>query len=453
MKHHPDYLARKECVNHWYAPARIGLFYHWGLFTGGGMTTADGHFVPLRYKTVEEFEAAAPSPEAIAKNLFATARRFGAKYVNFTCLHAADGYAVMFPTKQPEFTLKTSKDYLGAVIEESARTGIRLIIYIPMCSAHVNAPEGPYMRGISNQREARGLYGRLVEEIGERYDKPKIGGFWLDGGFTEPFLDFPAFIKNVFPEAIVNVNSCTFLEVKEDDFSVTEFLDSAPVPPYNRPSALTKVNSYCIGAPPDDFNEDIPNCASWWYWEDRGPFRKEIGAKEKPYLDNPNFLLKQMISSLGQRGQWNFTFGIPVRLDGTLEEKYHPMFDKVERFMRWGSEAIYNTTGGKTSPIRPGFFHGGGFCSVTFPRENPKICYVLITEPPDAAKSGYFLVPPGPDPYAAFFTNGLEPIRVSDLRTGAAIDFDMPGGMGFHVRDMDWNDISEHGVKVLKVEF
>ena len=160
MKLNQDYLARKKRVNKWYAPARIGLFYHWGLFTGGGMTTSDMNFTPLAYKSVEEFEAAAPKPEVIAENLFATARRFGAKYVNFTCLHAADGYAVLFPTKQPEFTLKTNQDYLGAVIDESFRTGIRLMIYIPMCSAHVNAKGGPYLDGVNNQKDARNLYGR-----------------------------------------------------------------------------------------------------------------------------------------------------------------------------------------------------------------------------------------------------------------------------------------------------
>ena len=451
MKFNADYQARKERINRWYAPARLGLFYHWGLFTGGGMTTSSKNdYIPLTYSDINAFEAAAPEPEVVARNLVATAQKFGAKYINFTCLHSNDGYAVMFPSLQPEFMLKTNKDYLGAVIEESARSGIRLMIYIPMCSGHVNALGGPYLKGVASQSDARNLYGRLVAEIGERYDKSKIGGFWLDGGFTTPFLDFPAYIKTIFPEAVVNVNSCTFLEVKEVDFGVTEFTSSEPVPPYNRPSGLTAVNEYSIGAPPNDFIEDIPCCGSWWYWSDQST---SVAQNEKPYLDEPNFLLRQMISSLGQRGQWNFVLGIPIQLDGTLEAKYHPMFDRVEAFLRWGSEAVYNTTGGINSPIRPGSFHGGGFCSVTVSLDNPDICYILITEPPDANKSGFFLKPPDSEPYAAFFTNGLTPVRIHDMRTGRSLDFSMPGGMGFHLRNIDWSDVNKFGVKVLKVEF
>src|SRR5690606_31058778 len=98
--------------------------------------------------------------------------------------------------------------------------------------------------------------------------------------------------------------------------------------------------------PPDDFNEDIPNCASWWYWKNRGRFAAGISNKEKPYLDDKFFLLKQLISSLGQRGQWNFTLGLPVLIDGTVEEMYWPMLDAVSEFLKWGSEAVYNTTGG-----------------------------------------------------------------------------------------------------------
>ena len=41
MNFHPDFIARKERVNQWFAPARLGIFYHWGFFTGGGLTSCD----------------------------------------------------------------------------------------------------------------------------------------------------------------------------------------------------------------------------------------------------------------------------------------------------------------------------------------------------------------------------------------------------------------------------
>jgi hypothetical protein len=32
-----EYQEREARVAQWYAPARFGLFCHWGLFTGGGI--------------------------------------------------------------------------------------------------------------------------------------------------------------------------------------------------------------------------------------------------------------------------------------------------------------------------------------------------------------------------------------------------------------------------------
>ena len=46
-----EHLARRERVMKWYAPARLGLFYHWGLYTGGGCTHATPEYsAPLTYR-------------------------------------------------------------------------------------------------------------------------------------------------------------------------------------------------------------------------------------------------------------------------------------------------------------------------------------------------------------------------------------------------------------------
>jgi len=450
MEMNQDFLARKERVMEWYAPARLGLFVHWGLYTGGGMITGGPNFTPLTYPDIASFEAAAPTPEEFASNIVALAEKIGAKYINLTLLHSNDGYAIIYPTALTEFQLRTTKDYLGAVLNVCEQHGIRVMVYFPLEVAATEIKGGPYIApGIT----ARALYEKLIQELSERYGD-KIGGFWLDGGFTDAFLDFPAYIRQFFPAAIINVNSCTFGQVADVDFTVTEFLGDVPSPAYDRPSGLRKMNKFNINVPPDDFNEDIPNCASWWYWKNRGRFAAGISNKEKPYLDDKFFLVKQLISSLGQRGQWNCTLGLPVLIDGTVEEMYWPMLDAVSEFLKWGSEAVYKTTGGIKSPIRPGSFHGGGYCSVTQSLETPSNCYVLVTEAPAAERSGYFLQSPHPgSSYAAFFTNGYVPVCISDLRSGEVLEFSMPGGNGVYLKDVDWSDVQQYGVKVLKVEF
>src|SRR5580658_2106560 len=72
-----EYQERQERVSQWYAPARFGLFCHWGLFTGGGDSSTDEPH-PFCHNTVAEFEAAS-DPGVMASNLVATAKRMGVR--------------------------------------------------------------------------------------------------------------------------------------------------------------------------------------------------------------------------------------------------------------------------------------------------------------------------------------------------------------------------------------
>lgn len=83
--------------------------------------------------------------------------------------------------------------------------------------------------------------------------------------------------------------------------------------------------------------------------------------------------------------------------------------------------------------------------------EAPNICYILITDPPERSKGGFFMKKNSL--YAAFYTKGRVPESVQDLRTGEFLDFAMPGGNGFYLSNIDWNDVRIFGAKVLKVKF
>src|SRR6202044_3043401 len=106
-----EYQERQQRVSQWYAPARFGLFCHWGLFTGSSNDNAN----VTCYNSIAEFEAAADDPDVIASNIVATAELMGARYITFSLLHSDDRHAVLFPAKTPGFKLKTTKDYIGAL--------------------------------------------------------------------------------------------------------------------------------------------------------------------------------------------------------------------------------------------------------------------------------------------------------------------------------------------------
>ncbi len=438
MNHSQSYRTRKHNVMKWYAPARFGFFCHWGLYTGGGNTHTDAaQEKPLTYKSPAEFEAAAGDPDKVAANMVAAAEFCGAKYLTLTMLHSNSALCVLYPTRVPGFRYKTQNDYLGAVIRRAHERGIRPIIYLPCRADHWSSLSmGPC---VSEELRDSAAYAAAVREMAaelfEIHGK-KVAGFWLDGMSPE-MKGFPAFLKKLNPDAIAIVNNHTSLELEAMDYGTTEFLPETPIPPYCRPNALRRVAPFNISIPGRDFNEDIPTCCAWW---DHGDNRALQSAQ--PYLDDRCFLLRQMISSLGQRGQWNFALGIGPRIDGTMPPEFADSLQCVHDFMSWGAEAIYNTTGGEDSPIIPGFFTAPwspqGFCSVTRRLDEPDTCYILVTGAPDCDS-------------AMFHTSGLEPRQITDLRTGQEIPFTMLSGI--YLENVDWSDVEKHGVKVFKVSF
>jgi hypothetical protein len=72
---------------------------------------------------------------------------------------------------------------------------------MPIEGHHWNAPGGPYLdEGCRDQAGLCRLLTGLIDELAERYG-PTIAGFWLDGGITTEFCDFPRHIHHRFPEA------------------------------------------------------------------------------------------------------------------------------------------------------------------------------------------------------------------------------------------------------------
>ncbi len=434
-----NYLRRKHHLERWFSPARFGLFFHWGLFTGGGNThrEADQEH-PLSYSTPEALEAAAPDPDAVAENMVRMAQSCGARYITLTLLHTNEACCVLYPTGIKAYRYHTTLDYAGAFLKACGKAGIRALFYMPASADHWESVSmGPTVSEEARTHAGyRSVAESLIRELAERYGNA-ISGFWIDGMNPE-MKSFPAYIRRWFSDAVIINNNNTSLDIEEVDCGTTEFLSGNPEPSYCRPSALrTSGLPFHISIPGHDFNEDIPTCCGWWYHG-----AGESGTDAAPYLADRRFLLRQMISSLGQHGQWNFAFGIGPMIDGNPPPEFVPSLETVRDFLSWGGEAIYETTGGGRSLIFPGYFTAPwsppGFCSVTQSLKDPRIHYILITE-----------APPVPD--AMFRTTGELPTSITDLRTGQKIPFRMLGGI--LLEQQDWSDVDQYGAKVLKVIF
>jgi alpha-L-fucosidase len=422
-----EYQQRQERVSQWYAPARFGLFCHWGLFTGGGdSSTSESH--PFCYNTMAEFEAAANNPDVIASNLVATAKRMGARYITFTLLHSCDRYAVMFPAKTPGFKMKASKDYIGALALCCSREKIPLMLYLCGGSEHGFTKEGTWLEEPLRDGKAYVAATKgLLDELAVLHPG-RIAGFWIDGSSS----DLPGYMRQRFPGCIVIHNNDGGFGDPNIDFGTTEFLSGPADPDYSRPSGLVHTHrTWNILPPRRDYNEDIPSAGSWWF-----AGTNDGGYRNLPYVKAPTFIVKQMVSSLGQRREWNFALGAGPMIDGKLPPFLEPMIESLHRYFAWASESIYNTIGGEGSALNPGWWNDGAYGSVTVSRQNPAVLYVHVTTAP---KADAVRVP----------NNGYKVASVIDLRTGSAVAFTDIGVL--ILRNSDWSDVDTFGDKVFKV--
>ena len=449
-----DHLTRIQRISEWYGPARFGLFYHWGLCTGGGSGDRRPEFiVPFKHDTVPDFEAAAGDPGTVARNMVDLAERVGARYIIYTLFATTDRFAVMYPTRLPGFLVSTTQDYAGALIEEGENRGIKIIFYIPACADDLwSTPGGPWLaEGYREQEEFEALlYALVAEVVGLHGDK--IGGFWLDSGH-DPVL--PDYIHSLLPHAIVTVNNGTTHSFPGADVSSTEWLGCDPDPPYNRPSGLIRPpqrpqiprhegefnRAYFDGdpdrtevqAPKRDFNEDIPTCNGWFHGS---PYQGEEQLRAGVYVQDPTYWVKEMISSIGQRGQWNYAMGIGPTEEGKAPPMFEPMIETMAAFMAWAGESVHNTTGGEGASLQKGWWNEGGFGSITVSLADPKVLYLHVTTPPSTSR--------------LVVQNNGGPVReVLDLRTKQRQPFVNRGAL--NILQIDWSDASNYGDKVFKV--
>jgi alpha-L-fucosidase len=429
----PQQLKRARRVSEWYGPARFGLFYHYGLYTGGG-SSEDGPFnARFRYESVADFEAAAPDPLLVAENLTSLATTVGAKYIIFAMVHSCDRFAVMFPTKCSAFLVKTTRDYVGALANSCQKKKLRLMLYFPAAAGgHATTTGGPWIaEGSRNEKGFVLLLKNLIAEVAERYGG-RISGFWMDGNNSEAAA-IPAYIRTLYPNAIVNINNMTNHGIPEMDCGTTEFLATDADPIYCRPSALRRPHPRWNTMPPKrDFNEDIPTCNSWWH----GSLEKsDDEILNGPYVKEPVYLVKEMLSSLGQRRQWNYALGIGPQIDGTAPPIFQPMIERMAAFMSWASEAIYDTQGGEGSALEPGWWNHGAFGSITVSLKDPADYYIHVTTPPTSNR-------------LALQRNGELFRSIIDLRTGKSLQFSDKGCLD--IFDLDWEDVHRFGAKVIK---
>jgi hypothetical protein len=427
----PTFSQENPKAEEWFTPARFGMFYSWGMFTGGGSSTTGSKKLPY-FETADAFEKAVGSPKVFAQNLVGLTQKVGAKYFIITLMHSCERHMVIYPTQLPYFTQKTKKDYLGALIQEAHKKNIRIICYFPAHAGHYQTEGKPYITGLNgeNPRSPKATekfvqyLTELFTEMRERYGENAIDGFWMDG-----FTSWEPVLKS-FPNALrIGNNHLSFSGNPPSDICAAEFTTGPCDPPYNRPSGLIKPNLHWGDnhlAPRKDYVEDIPTCNGWWF---------HGGTTQNQYTQDSTFWVKQMLCDIGIRRKWNHSMGFGPQVDGTAPPEFEPMVKTMSEFMAWAHPGIYNTTGGEGAPIQGQWLNSGAFGVVTVSSKDPKTCYLFVLEPPTKFTKSTLKVQ----------HDRVEVASITDLHTGKPLPFRMNGAIEITIND--WSDLEKYGAK------
>jgi len=426
--------ASDEVADKWYSKLRFGMFYHWGLYTGGGSSTTGSKDLPF-YKSVEEFERAVSSPKKFAENLVNLTKYVGAGYLIITTFHSCDKHMVIFPTRNRVFKYKTEKDYFGILLKEAHRNGIKVIAYFPAHPDHYKGDKGVYLEGVPGSSSSGSAneywYNAMSDffrELKDRYGKDSIDGFWMDGYMSwQPVIDS-------FPNALrIGNNQVRFHLDPPPNVSTTEFLTGRCAPSYNRPSGLIRPMTEWGDdnlVPRKDFNEDIPTCNGWWY---------HGGRSVNEYTKDSTYCVKEMLCSLGMRRKWNFTLGLGPLVDGSVPPEFSPMVNTLHDFMEWAKPAIYNTVGGEGAPIQGGWLNSGAFGVVLVDQKEENCYYLCILESPSIYTKTDLKIQ----------HDWVKVKSITDLRTGKSVKFDTKGTINLY--NIEWSDIKKYGAKIFKI--
>jgi hypothetical protein len=143
-------MAVEERLNHWFAPAKVGLMIHWGLGTWPGYATVDDFDaaaarpmwtpnVPALllhwerktyggYRTDAEFDATASTGGWSADKWVNEAKKIHAKYITLATFHTRLGYIRTWRSELPGAPM-TTRDYLGELITAAHKENIKVNVY------------------------------------------------------------------------------------------------------------------------------------------------------------------------------------------------------------------------------------------------------------------------------------------------------------------------------------
>lgn len=373
-----------------------GLFLHWG------MRTAPAH------TSCSSWESAVTNGGWDADYWVREAQKLHTQYIVLATFHSRLGYARPWPSAIPG-TCRTNRDFLRELIDATNRANppMKTILYmtddpqwwnegLPSGQSWMNSSAYSNYKGRSVDLHTRDGFGEFSYdnffEVMNRYSD--LGGFWIDNdnAFWER--------NNLYLKIHQQRPNYTLSNNNEDTHEMDMISNEQKTgmsPSYDYPQAVFTAAPRLIEA---DFK--LPASGAWWY------------TGSNPSVDY-KLTLGRLITNAGSSIK-ALMAETPMKA-GRMPSNQETFNNFTNGYLNAIRESLHGTEGGgyMHGGLDPGFWNNGAHGVTTISKSNPNQHYIHVINRP----SGSTL---------RLRDNAYKIAGVTNLRTGAAVDFTQSGG-------------------------
>lgn len=329
---YPDLETNQKSLAE-FSGLKFGIFIHWGPVSlrGTEIGWSRGRDVPIaEYDNLyKEFNPVLFDADDWVK----TASDAGMKYIIFTSKHH-DGFC-MWPSEYTEYDIASTpfkRDVLEELADACRKYGVRFGLYHSIADWHhphyatryggdprpvEESDMGIYLEHLKNQ----------LKEIMDRYDPFLL---WFDGEWEEAYthemgMDLYAYMRDLKDDLVINNRVDKGRQGMEGNTLGSRFAGDYATPEQ-------QIGKY-------DFEHPWETCmtiCNQWAWKPNDKMKT---------LDES---LSTLIRTIGGGG--NLLYNVGPMLDGRFEQRQIDLLKQMGQWVKYNSDAIYNTSGGPYIP-------------------------------------------------------------------------------------------------------
>ncbi|MEV5710749.1 alpha-L-fucosidase [Actinoallomurus sp. NPDC052274] len=386
--------ARADLTNprqDWLRDSTAGLFLHWGLRTSPAHTSCSS------------WESDVTNGGWSADYWVSEAQKLHAKYLVLASFHSRLGYARAWPSKIPG-SCTTKRDFLGELISAAKAKGLKVILYMTndpqwhdegghewLDSSAYSKYKGKTVDLTTNDGFGQFSYDNFVEVM-QNY--PDLAGFWIDND-SQYWIDHGLYekIRRDRPDMLLSNNN----EDTPIMDTVSNEQKTGMTPAYDYPAATwspaPRLTEACY---------KLPSSGAWWYDGSNSSVDKALNVGR--LVANAGSSIKSLMAETAQ-------------VNGRFPSNQASYNDFLNTYLGPIWSSIDGTEGGgyMYGGLQPGSWNDGAYGVTTISRTDRNLHYIHVLTKPSTST-------------LKVRDNGYKVTGVTNLRTGAALNFSQSGG-------------------------